>query len=79
MIRKLEVKSNLEQIIEKGGSVSADKVTQKKEWRNFLIRLREDTFAKIEIEIEKRAGLSKNDWIREAIQEKLERINGNPS
>lgn len=73
MVRKLEVKSNLEKIIEKGGSVSADKTIEKKEWRNFLLRLRQDIFDRIDLDIENRPGLSKNDWIREAIQEKLKR------
>ncbi len=75
MVRKLEVKSNLEMIIEKGGSVVADKVDKKKEWRNFLLRLRQDIFDRIDLDIENRPGLSKNDWIREAIQEKLKREN----
>jgi hypothetical protein len=79
MVRKLETKSSLEQIIEKGGSVAADKMTNDKEWKNLLLRLRIDMLENIDNEIEKRPGMSKNSWIREAIQEKLKRENENPT
>lgn len=75
MVRKLEVKSNLEKIIEKGGSVSADKSVDKKEWRNILIRLRSDMIQELDNVLNKRIGLSRNAWILEAIQEKLRKEN----
>lgn len=70
MIRRLEVKSNLEKVIEKGGHVSADK-EHKKEWKLFQLRLRNDIEESIDKLLSERVGMSKTAWILEAIQEKI--------
>lgn len=73
MVRRLEVKSNLEKVIEKGGNVSADKMISGKEWSIFGLRLREDVSIQIDNLLENRIGMSKTAWILEAIQEKIKR------
>lgn len=75
VLRKLEKKdsSTLEEIIDRGGHVSADKIDDKKEWSHFTLRIRKDLSAEIEKVLEKRVGISKTGWILEAIQEKLKK------
>lgn len=77
VIRKLEKKetSTLEDIIDRGGDVIADKKEDKKEWHLFTLRIRKDISQKIDEALEERIGISKTAWILEAIQEKLKKIN----
>lgn len=77
MIRKLESKSHLEKIIEKGGSVVSDKLKEEKKWSVFPLRIRYDISLFIEKCLETRVGLSKTAWILEAIQEKIKRESSN--
>lgn len=75
MVRKLEVKSNLEKIIEKGGDVAADKVKVKKEFHIFNFRIPLILSEKIDESMQTKLGISKTAWILQAIQEKLKRDN----
>lgn len=72
-IRKLEKKEppTLEEMIDKGGEVAADKTEDKKGWTHFTLRIRKDLSADIDEVLEHRVGISKTGWILEAIQEKL--------
>lgn len=72
MVRRLETKSHLEKVIEKGGDVAADK-TDKKAWKLFQLRLRNDIEENIDKLLHDRIGMSKTAWILEAIQEKIKR------
>lgn len=71
-IRKLE-KKTVDEIIERGGEVTADKA-DKKRWITFNLRIREDLLEEIDHVLEDRLGISKTGWILEAIQEKLKDI-----
>ncbi len=73
MIRRLEAKSHIEQVIEKGADVASDKIKDDKSWAIFSLRLRSDISDKIDKVLEKRIGMKKTSWILEAIQEKLKR------
>lgn len=77
-IRKLEKKEpiSLEEIINRGGEVVADKARYKKEWVNFCLRVPAKLLIEIDNVIEERIGISKTVWILEAIQEKLRKDNG---
>lgn len=70
MVRKLQVKSNLEKVIENGANVIAD-ASLDKLWKVFPLRLRSDISKKIDTYLDDRIGISKTAWILEAIQEKL--------
>ena len=75
-LKKLEKveKPSIEDVIEKGGNVAADKeIPQKVEWKSFNLRLRDDISDQIDEALLDRVGLSKTAWILEAIQEKLKR------
>lgn len=72
VIRRLE-KPSVEELIDRGGDVLADKMSEKKEWVNFTLRIRKDIVKKIDIALEDRIGISKTAWILEAIQEKLKK------
>ena len=74
-LRKLEKKNSqtIEEIIDRGGSVRADKSENTKEWKNFAIRIRKDLLSRIDEILEGRIGITKTAWILEAIQEKLKR------
>ena len=77
-LKKLEKAERLsiEDVIEKGGNVAADKqISQKTEWKNFNLRLRDDISDQIDEALLNRVGLSKTAWILEAIQEKLKKDN----
>jgi predicted HicB family RNase H-like nuclease len=77
MIRKLEikpnVKPNLEDIIQKGGNVSADKHHKETKVHIFSLRVPDVLNDSLELAVKNRIGLSKNAWVLEAIQEKLKR------
>jgi len=73
MIRKLEVKSSLEKMIDKGGSVTADKRKNENKYYILNLRIHKKLNEMIEEELEDRIGLSKTAWILEAIQDKLKR------
>jgi hypothetical protein len=77
MLRKKHAELNVEEIINKGAGVAADKEKPKK-WVNFTLRIRSDLLEKIDKELESRVGMSKTSWILEAIQEKLKEISCNP-
>lgn len=77
-LKKLEKaeRPSIEDVIEKGGNVAADKqISQKTEWKNFNLRLRDDISDQIDEALLNRVGLSKTAWILEAIQEKLKKDN----
>ena len=71
MVRKLEVKSNLEKIIDKGGSVSADKIKNENKYYILNLRIHNELNELIDNALKDRIGLSKTAWILEAIQNKL--------
>lgn len=77
VLKKLEKKEppTLEEIIDRGGNVSADKTDDKKGWTHFTLRIRKDLSADIDKVLEHRVGISKTGWILEAIQEKLKKDN----
>lgn len=66
----LKRKAEIEQVINKGGQVKADK---EKHWVNFTLRIREDLLVEIERQLEETIGISKTGWILQAIQEKLKK------
>lgn len=72
MALKKLAKPSVDEIIDRGGGVSSDKV-DKKAWTNFTLRIRKDFLNKIDCILEDRVGISKTGWILEAIQEKLKR------
>ena len=77
-LKKLEKaeRPSIEDVIEKGGNVAADKqISQKTEWKNFNLRLRDDISDQIDEALLNRVGLSKTAWILEAIHEKLKKDN----
>lgn len=67
---------SVDEVINRGGNVSADKAEEKKDWKVFGLRLRKDLEDEIEGCLESRIGISKTGWILEAIQEKLKREKG---
>lgn len=71
VIRKLEKPLQLDEFLEKGGSVIEEK--KPREWVNFDLRIRGDLLRSIELKLKSRVGLSRTAWILEAIQEKLKR------
>ncbi len=74
VVRKLarEQLPSLEDIIDRGGEVVADKSKdESKEWLRFNMRLRKDMSDDIDKLLEKRVGISKTGWILEAIQSHL--------
>lgn len=73
MVRKLEVKSNLEKIIEKGGSVTADKMKNENKYYILNLRIHTELNERIEEALKERLGTSKTAWILEAIQDKLKK------
>ncbi len=79
MIRRLETKSHLEQVIEKGADVTSDKKIDKENWVIFSLRIRTDLLEKIDNRLHNRLGMKKTSWILEAIQEKLKREDENHS
>lgn len=67
-------KPSIEEVIDRGGAVAADKEASKeKDWRQFNIRLRNDLSRQIDQLLLDRPGLSKTVWILEAINEKIKR------
>lgn len=74
-LRKLEKKDSqaIEEIIDRGGSVRADKAEKKKEWTNVTIRTRKDLLVQVDEIVEERIGMTRTAWILEALQEKLKR------
>lgn len=77
-LRNLENKKpkTVEELIDRGGDVREDKVENKKEWTNFVIRIRKDLLFRVDKILEERIGMSKTAWILEAIQEKLKKEKG---
>lgn len=76
VLKKLEKDQtpSIEQIIERGGEVAADKEpVSEKDWKQFNIRLRNDLSRQIDQLLLDRPGLSKTVWILEAINEKIKR------
>lgn len=75
-LRKLPKKElpSIDDIIDRGGEVLADKEDQKKKWTNFTLRIPKDLLEQIDSVLDSRIGISKTGWILEAIQEKLHRI-----
>lgn len=73
MVLKPKIKKvSPEEMIERGGHVTADFNSKKnKEWVNFCLRIQKDMLEDIDKILENRAGISKTGWILEAIQEKL--------
>ncbi len=67
LIRKIE------QVIEKGGHVSADNQAETKEWTNFTLRIRTDMLNDIENAVNNSVGISKTGFILQAIDEKLKK------
>ena len=72
MVRKLEIKSNLEKIIDKGGSVSADKTNDTK-YHIMSLRIHAELNERINILLKNSFGISKTSWIMQAILDKLRR------
>lgn len=58
-------------IIEKGGSVKIDKPDSN--WMTISLRIRNDILLEIANRLACRVGISRNAWILEALQEKLNR------
>ena len=75
MVRKLEIKTNLERIIDKGGSVADDKMKFVNKYYILNLRIHTELNERIEEALKERIGISKTAWILEAIQEKLKRRN----
>lgn len=71
MVKKLMIKSNLESIIDKGGSVVADKIKKENKYYFLNLRIHNVLNEKIDEALNDRLGTSKTAWILEAIQEKL--------
>ena len=74
VVRKLarEQLPSLEDIIDRGGEVAADKSKdESKEWLRFNMRLRKDMSEDIDKLLENRVGIPKTGWILEAIQAHL--------
>lgn len=72
-IRRLQAESTLEEVIQKGASVKADREKKKKEWTNFTLRIQKNMSENIDKYLESKAGISKTGFMLQAIQEKLER------
>ena len=69
----MTIKKKREEVIEKGGHVSADLESDKKQWVNFTLRIRKDMLQDIDEALERTVGISKTGWILQSIQEKLRR------
>lgn len=70
----MTVKKKIESYIEAGSQVKSDKKRIYK--RQVLVYIPEDFLSSVDDHIKKRIGLSRNAWIVEAIQEKMEKENG---
>lgn len=66
---KFDKPKSLDEYVNKGGEVLADKIETKKEWVHFCLRVPQ--YLLDSIDKEKRIGISKTGWILEAIQDKL--------
>ncbi len=66
---KFDKPKSLEEYMDKGGEVSADKEKAKREWVHFCLRIPQSLLD--EIDKDKRIGISKTSWILDAIQDKL--------
>jgi hypothetical protein len=67
-------KPSIEEVIDRGGAVAADKeASTEKDWKQFNIRLRNDLSRQIDQLLLDRPGLSKTVWILESINEKIKR------
>lgn len=73
MVKKLIYRSKLESIIDKGGSVAADKARNEKKYYFLNLRIHNVLNEKIDEALNDRLGTSKTAWILEAIQEKIKR------
>lgn len=69
----LKKKIEMDKFIDKGGHVGADLPTDKNEWTNFTLRIKQDMLKEIDEALQKTVGISKTGWILQAIQEKLKR------
>lgn len=69
------LKRKIEQVIEKGGHVSADNNAEFKEWTNFTLRIKMGMLLEIKDEVDNSVGISKTGWILQAIDEKLRKQN----
>ena len=71
---KFEKPKSLDDYIDKGAPVKADKVIPRnKDKVNFTFSIPKYLLAIIDEELESRAGISRTGWILEAIQEKIKR------
>jgi hypothetical protein len=71
LIRKIE------QVIEKGGHVSADNTVEDEEWTNFTLRIKKRIIRDVEEAVNSIEGISKTGFITQAIVEKLRKQNDN--
>lgn len=67
----IKKKIEIEKVIERGGHVGADLETDRKEWTNFTLRIKNDMLREIDEAMQDTVGISKTGWILQAIQEKL--------
>lgn len=68
----MTIKRKIEKFIEAGGEVSADK--SKKKWAAICLQISRERLKELDQVLTERDGLSRNAWIREAIQEKLQKL-----
>ena len=64
------IKKRIEEVIDKGGHVTADNEA-KNEWTNFTLRIKTAMSKEIDDALSKTVGISKTGWILQAIQDKL--------
>jgi len=80
LIGKIKSEKHIDSIVNKGAPVKEDakqedKKVKEEKWKLVPIRMPEKLIRELDDKIEKRLGLSRNAWILEAIQEKINRKN----
>ncbi len=69
----MSIKQKIASVIDKGGSVTADKYQG--EWTNFCLRMKSEMSREIDEALKDMVGINKTGFILQAIQEKLRKKN----
>ena len=73
VIRKPEVKVNVDALIDQGAKVKEDCRASKKEWVMINLRISKAMLEDVDRAVSSRAGITRTGWILESIHTHLER------
>jgi hypothetical protein len=70
----MAISRKIDKIIQQGGEVKTA-TSASKEYKVLCQKIRLDILSQVDRAVDDRAGMNRNAWIQEAIQEKLKRLN----